>query len=132
MVKVIPSAFGLINWKEKLVVNDCTFTGVVKNTLDAWLDPPFVSSSCDAACFQLAFPFNCKPVVDVNPLEKLITAGLVLAVAGPSSKIGWVAIVTEVGELVSVTPLHVGAVAPRTTRLPQTSRKSTHESAPTV
>src|SRR6202167_347718 len=80
MVKVIPSAFGLINWKEKLVVNDCTFTGVVKNTLDASLEPPFVSSSCDAAWFQLAFPFNCKPVVDVNPLEKLITAGLVLAV----------------------------------------------------
>src|SRR5258708_18945426 len=93
IANVNPSAFGLVSWKEKSLVNDCTFTSVVKKALLASLVPPSVSRSREALWFQLAFPLNCSPVAVLNPPPKLMVAGgagftihvAVLLVTGPAA-----------------------------------------------
>jgi hypothetical protein len=70
-VNVNPSAFAFVNWNVKLFVNDWMLTGVVQKALPASFEPPSVNRKREAVWFQLAEPFNCIPVIDVNPPPKL-------------------------------------------------------------
>ena len=58
MVKVMPSALGLVSWKSNEVVNLATSTGVAVNALPASLPPPSVSRTAVPLCF--AEPFSCS------------------------------------------------------------------------
>ena len=73
MVKVKPSAFGLVSWNAKLVVNACTLTGVVQKALaDSF--SAVVSVSCRCVPSSLVCPLNCNPAAE-KPEAKL-TAGV--------------------------------------------------------
>src|SRR5580700_5112281 len=60
MVKVKPSAFGLVSWKLKSLVNVCTLTGVVQKAL-ATSYVAVVSDSWRRVPFSLVCPLNCRP-----------------------------------------------------------------------
>src|SRR6266853_3578084 len=70
IVKVIPSALGVFNWKVKLFVKLCTFTGVFQYALAA-SNVAAVSVSCSRVPLILVCPLNCIPVC-VKPEPKLI------------------------------------------------------------
>src|SRR5437667_5125196 len=82
IANVNPSAFGLVSWKEKSLVNDCTFTRVVKKALRASFVPPSVKRK--RVPFSTAPPFSDKPVEEVKPELKLIVgdgAGFTVSIA---------------------------------------------------
>src|ERR1700720_2656294 len=69
MVKVKPSAFGLVTWKVKSLVNVCTLTGVVQKAL-ATSFVAVVSVSWRRVPLSLVCPLNCKPAAE-KPGRKL-------------------------------------------------------------
>src|ERR1700724_16339 len=69
MVKVKPSAFGLVSWKLKSLVNVCTLTGAVQKAL-ATSYVAVVSDSWRRVPFSLLCPLNCRPATE-KPEPKL-------------------------------------------------------------
>src|SRR5580704_10309424 len=69
MVKVKPSAFGLVSWKLKSLVNVCTLTGVVQKAL-ATSYVAVVSDSWRRVPLSLVCPLNCRPAPE-KPEPKL-------------------------------------------------------------
>ena len=73
MVKVKPSALGLVSWKLKLVLNCATLSGVAKKALRASNAPPSVRVS--ELPFNAAPPFRMSPAPLLKPVEKSGTVG---------------------------------------------------------
>src|SRR5258708_97697 len=69
MVKVKPSAFGLVTWKVKSLVNVCTLTGVVQKAL-ATSYVAVVSGSGRRGPLSVVCPLNWRPAAE-KPEPKL-------------------------------------------------------------
>src|SRR5450755_1489499 len=79
MVKVMPSATGVVNWKVKSLLKVCTFTGVEYHAVPASLPPPSVKRSLEP--FRAAVPFSAIPVPVKPPAKPIPPATWMVIVA---------------------------------------------------